>query len=96
MGHHEQVSLKDGLSAYRDIKRRLADAKADLGLEELPCVFDQVDDCDRSFEDKRRDLGDLVEGRLRRRIEDTVAPQCAEAIGLVPVRGPALMSWRAQ
>jgi hypothetical protein len=79
--HHEHPALQDGVAADGNVEGKFARADADLRLEPLPPVRDQVHDRDRRLEDHRGELGNVVEGRFPLGIEDVVTVQRSQPIG---------------
>jgi len=79
-----QARLEHDAETDRPIERRLAKAQTDLGLEPLPAVFDQADQCDRRSAQARGKLHQAVEFQFRRRVEDPVAAQGGEPVALFP------------
>ena len=82
VGDEHELVLQDRLGAEGRLERRLAHAQTDLGLEELPPLRDQIDHADRRAADVGGELGDVVEHRLARGVEDVVAVQRLEATRL--------------
>ena len=80
--HVEEVVVQDGLPTEGGLERRLAHAEADLRLEELPPVADEVDHRDRCLAQLGGGLRDFVEILLARRVEQPVAVQGAKARSL--------------
>ena len=79
----KEVFLEDFLPAEGALQRRLAHAQADLRLEELAPVADEVDRRDERLAEIGGGFGDLVEVLLARRIQQSVAVECAKAFDLL-------------
>lgn len=81
--HHGFVGLQDGVRAERGIARRLRSLDAQPGLEPLAVGVDQRHRRHRRPADRGSDRDQVVEGGLRRGIQDVVTLQRAQALGFV-------------
>ena len=86
---------KHGAEADRAVERRLAHAKAHLGLEPLPALIDQADQGNRSLTGPGGKLHQSVELRLWRRVENPVAAQGSKPVTLLPGQEAICRSTRA-
>ena len=73
VGHDEDTAFGQRDPADRNVEWQFALADADLGLEPLAVVSDEIDDGDRRVEQGGGDFGDPVEHRVAIGIEDMVA-----------------------
>jgi hypothetical protein len=71
--------LPDRMCAKGNVARRLGHFQADLRLEPLPVLIQERDQRDRHVADFGRESGEIVQGRLRRRVEHVVLPQGLQA-----------------
>ena len=81
--HLEDVVLQDGVGAEGERPRGLGGGQADARLEPLAMLVDEADQGDRCAADLAGELGEAVEGLLRRGVEDRVAQEGAQAGPLV-------------
>jgi hypothetical protein len=75
----QKISLQDRLPAERSLQGRLTHAEANLGLEELPPIANEIHNSDRRTTDLGRKIGNIVEILLARCIKDVVAVERAQA-----------------
>ena len=87
--HHGFVGLQDGVRAERGIARRLRILDAQPGLEPLAVGVDQRHRRHQHPADRGGDRDQVVEGGLRRGIQDVVTLQRAQALGFVVGLGGA-------
>jgi hypothetical protein len=78
------------MSTDRNVERRLSDAQANLGLEPLARVLDQVDDGNGGAADMGGEPNHVIEVLLQRGIENAIAAQGDEALAFVPWGIPRL------
>ena len=79
----EQAVLGDRMGTERFVARRLAGRHADAGLEPLAGMVDQADQGDRGVEHLRRQPRQVVERRIRGRVQNAEPVQHCEAFGFV-------------
>jgi hypothetical protein len=87
--HFQIIVFNDAAGADRLLQRRLAQRRADRGLEPLPALIGEADDRDRGLTDVAADSGDIVEGRFDRSVRITRDAQCSQPFGFVGVEGGA-------
>ncbi len=75
----EEALAFDGIGAERQLSWGFADIEAEAALEPLAMVVDQRDQRDGGAADIGSQLGEIVEGRLVRRVENLVAQQRGES-----------------
>ncbi|MBC7579132.1 MAG: hypothetical protein H7312_17505 [Tardiphaga sp.] len=85
--HFQIIVFKDAAGADRLLQRRLAQWRADRGLEPLPAFIDQADDRDQVLTDVAADSGDIVEGRFDRSVRIARGAQGSPPFGFVGVEG---------
>ncbi|CAO4133687.1 hypothetical protein OFEAOIEE_LOCUS1417 [Methylorubrum extorquens] len=83
VGHVEEVVVQDRLPTEGGFERRLAHTEADLRLEELPPVADEIDHRDRRLAQLGGSLRNLVEILLARGVEQPIAVQGTKARSLL-------------
>jgi hypothetical protein len=71
------------VAADGDVERKLARPNADLRLEPLPSVRNQVHGRDRRPEYSCSEFNDVVERGFALRIQDAVSIKCGQSIGFI-------------
>jgi hypothetical protein len=84
VGNHEQIALEEGVLADRNVEGQFAHPEADLRLEPLAPVLDQVHHGQGGVAHMGGDAHEIVEGRLRRGIENPERAQSGEPLRFVP------------
>jgi hypothetical protein len=79
------------MRADRTVERSLPRAKADFRFEPLPAFVDQVHHRDRRLTDVACDLGDVVERRLGRGVENPVGAQRLQPLRFVGMESRRFM-----
>ena len=80
---HQLRSLNDVL-AEREVPGSLTNLEAHPALEPKPRSIHQRDEGDGCLANQRSKLREVIELRLRRRVEDAVTLERGEAVGFVP------------
>ena len=80
---------KHGAEADRAVERRLTNPEPHLGLEPLPAVIDEADQCNGSLTGTGGKLDQIIELRFWRRVENPVAAQGCEPV-ISPSRQDAI------
>jgi len=71
----EQVGLQNGMGAKGDVTRGFRHRRTHLRLEPLPLLVNEGNHRDGRFADARRELGQVIENRLRQRVQQVILPQ---------------------
>ncbi len=85
----EEIGRRERVDANRGVQIGLAGRKADPRLEPLPIPGHQTDQSDRRVADQCRQMSNVVEFRLRRRIEQIERARASSRTGSKVVLGRA-------
>ena len=84
--HDEDVSLRDGPGTECDVAVGLAQAQADLGVEDLPIAIDEGNEGSRCAKQAGGEFDDMGERRVWLGIKDLVLGQRLQPSFLVSLR----------